>query len=115
MDQLRTRGLITTFNVVPETTAQALVSTQNPTAAPEKATFEAKTEDPAWYADQASILQAELDKRQAALADAQARIAQAAKGITESGIDMGKGNVGVTRIGRRHPRSTGPRSPKPAR
>jgi hypothetical protein len=90
MDQLRARGLITTFTQVPETTAPA------PTAPPEQATLLPRTADPAWYADQASILQAELDKRQAALLDAQARIAQAAKGITEPGIAMDKGNPGVT-------------------
>jgi len=90
MDQLRARGLISTFSVAPETTAQAQ-------AAPsEQATFTPKTEDPAWYADQAAILQAELDKRESALREAQANLAQAAEGITQPGIAMDKGNVGVT-------------------
>src|SRR6267378_117435 len=68
MDQLRARGLISTFSVAPETTAQAQ-------AAPsEQATFTPKTEDPAWYADQAAILQAELDKRESALREAQSQL-----------------------------------------
>jgi len=90
MDQLRARGLISTFNVTTETTAQA------PAAQSEPATFTAKTEDPAWYAEQAAILQAELDKREAALREAQLAIAQAAEGITQPGVATGEGNVGVT-------------------
>jgi hypothetical protein len=93
MDQLRSQGLISTFSVAPEVTAQA------PAAPSEPVTFVPKTpkmEDPAWYAEQAAILQAELDKREAALHEAQAKLALAAKGITEPGINMGKGNPGVT-------------------
>jgi hypothetical protein len=90
MDQLRARGLISTFNLAPET------ATQTPGAQPEPAAFTQATEDPAWYAQQAAILQAELDKREAALREAQANIAQAAAGITQPGVSMDKGNVGVT-------------------
>ena len=90
MDQLRARGLISTFSVAPETAAQ----TQP--APSEQATFTPKTEDPAWYADQAAILQAELDKRESALREAQANLAQAAEGITQPGIAMDKKNVGIT-------------------
>lgn len=90
MDQLRARGLISTFNVTTETTAPA------PAPQSEPATFTTRTEDPAWYAEQAAILQAELDKREAALREAQTNLAQAAAGITQPGIDTGKGNVGVT-------------------
>jgi hypothetical protein len=93
MDQLRSQGLISTFSVAPEVTAQA------PAAPSEPVTFTPKTpktEDPAWYAEQAAILQAELDKREAVLHEAQAKLALAAKGITEPGINMGKGNPGVT-------------------
>jgi hypothetical protein len=90
MDQLRARGLISTFNVAPETTAPA------PAGQSEPATFTPRTEDPAWYAEQAAILQAELDKREAALREAQMAIAQAAEGITQPGVAMDKGNVGVT-------------------
>jgi hypothetical protein len=90
MDQLRTQGLISTFSVTSEISAQA------PAAPSESVTFTAKTEDPTWYAEQAAILQAELDKREAALREAQVNLAQAAKGITQPGIAMDKPNAGVT-------------------
>jgi len=90
MDQLRARGLITTFNVTTETTAQA------PAAPSEPAMFAARTEDPTWYAEQAAILQAELDKREAALREAQSNLARAAEGITQPGIAMDKKNAGIT-------------------
>jgi hypothetical protein len=90
MGQLRSRGLISTFTLGPETAAQA------PAAPPEPAKFVARTEDPAWYAEQAAILQAELDKRAAALSEAQAGIAQAAEGITQPGIAMDKRSAGIT-------------------
>ena len=90
MGQLRSRGLISTFTVGPETTAQA------PAAPPEPAKFAARTEDPAWYAEQAAILQTELDRRSAALNEAQAGIAQAVKGITQPGIAMDKRGPGIT-------------------
>jgi hypothetical protein len=90
MGQLRSRGLISTFSPAPETTAPA------PAATSEPVTFTAKTEDPAWYAEQAAILQAELDKRANALQEAQAGIAQAAEGITQPGIAMDKRSAGIT-------------------
>jgi hypothetical protein len=90
MDQLRARGLISTFSQAPQTTAQA------PEALSEPATFESRTQDPTWYAEQAAILQAELDRREAVLREAQAKLAQATKGITQPGVDMAEGNVGVT-------------------
>ena len=92
MDQLRTQGLITTFSPAPEATVQASAATEPP----ERATFAANTEDPAWYAEQSAILQAELHKREAALREAQANLAQAAHGITEPGVAMDRGNAGVT-------------------
>src|SRR5258708_17445528 len=90
MDELRARGLITTFNLAIE----MLIPT--PTVAPEPATFAAKTEDPARYAEQAFILQLELDKREAALREAQENQALAEHRITRPGSAMDPGNVGVT-------------------
>jgi hypothetical protein len=85
MDLLRAQGLICTF------------SPEEPTAAPpEPATFAPRTEDPTWYAQQAAILQAELDKREAALREARRNLAQAAQGITQPGIAMDKTNEGIT-------------------
>jgi hypothetical protein len=90
MDQLRARGLITTFNVTIEITAQA------PAAPSEPATYTSRFEDPEWYAQQAANLQAELDKRESALREAQSNLAQAAEGITQPGIAMDKKNAGIT-------------------
>ncbi len=94
MEQLRARGLITTFSLAPEATAQAPAAPSEP--ATSTTTSPSKLEDPAWYAQQASDLQAELDKREAALREAQSNLAQAAKGITQPGIAMDKKNPGVT-------------------
>ncbi len=90
MDQLRARGLISTFNLAPETTAQAQPAPSEP------ATFSSRMEDPTWYAQRAADLQAEIDKRGAALREAQANLAQAAEGITQPGIAMDKKNDGIT-------------------
>jgi hypothetical protein len=93
MDQLRARGLISiTGQEAPEQTAQA-------PAAPAETTFpiyESRLDDPAWYADTAADLQVELDKREAALRDQLAAIAQAANRITEPGLALDKDNAGVT-------------------
>jgi hypothetical protein len=93
MDQLRARGLISTFNVAPETTAQPPAAPSEPATS---TTYASRLEDPAWYAQQASDLQAELDKREATLREAQANLAQATEGITQPGIAMDKKNPGVT-------------------
>jgi hypothetical protein len=90
MDSLRARGLISTFSPEPEALAQA------PAASPEPATYASRLEDPEWYAQRAADLQAELDKRNAALHEAQTNLAQAAQGITQPGIAMDEGNAGVT-------------------
>jgi hypothetical protein len=90
MDQLRARGLISTFTLAPEATAQA------PAAPSAPATYASRLEDPDWYAQKAADLQAELDARTAALQEAQANLAKAADGITQPGIAMDKKSVGVT-------------------
>ena len=93
MDQLRARGLISI--VGQEATEPA---TQAP-AAPAEATspvYASRLDDPTWYADQAADLQAELDRRQAALIQQQTAIAQAADRITQPGLALDKDNAGVT-------------------
>jgi hypothetical protein len=93
MDQLRARGLISiTGQEAPVQTAQA-------PATPAETTFpiyESRLDDPAWYADKAANLQAELDKREAALREQQAAIAMAADRITQPGLSLDKDNAGVT-------------------
>ena len=93
MDQLRARGLISI------TGQEAPVQTAEAPAAPAETTFpiyESRLDDPSWYADTAADLQAELDKREAALRDQLAAIAQAANRITEPGLALDKDNAGVT-------------------
>jgi hypothetical protein len=91
MDQLRARGLISIVGQEVPETAPAPAK-----AAPSESVTYDRTQDPAWYAEKAADLQAELDKRTAALQEAQANIAQAAEGITQAGIATDKKNVGVT-------------------
>ena len=93
MDQLRARGLI---SVVGQKLAEP--ATKAP-AAPSETTFPvyaSRLDDPEWYADKAADLQAELDKREAALREQQAAIALAADRITEPGLALDKDNAGVT-------------------
>ena len=94
MDQLRSRGLI---SIVGQEASEP--ATQTP-AAPAETTFpvyESRFDDPEWYADQAADLQAELDKRQAALREQQTAIAQAVDmRITQPGLNLEKDNAGVT-------------------
>jgi len=93
MDQLRARGLI---SIVGQEAMGAAAQAQ---AAPAETVFPvyaSRLNDPAWYVDQAADLQAELDKREAALRQQQAAIAQAADRITEPGLALDKDNAGVT-------------------
>jgi hypothetical protein len=93
MDQLRSRGLISI--VGEEAPAPA---TQAPAAPPETTfpVYSSRLDDPAWYADQVAGLQADLDKREAALREQQVAIAQAADRITQPGLALDKDGAGVT-------------------
>jgi hypothetical protein len=93
MDQLRARGLI---SIVGQEAREP--ATQAP-AAPAESPFPvyaSRLDDPSWYADQAADLQAELDKREAALRQQLTAIALAADRITEPGLALDKNNAGVT-------------------
>jgi hypothetical protein len=96
MDQLRSRGLI---SIVGQEATEPAAQAPAP-AEPAETTFpiyESRLDDPEWYADRAADLQAELDKRQAALLQQQTAIAQAAdQRITEPGLALDKDNAGVT-------------------
>jgi len=96
MDQLRARGLISIVGpeapAVNEAAAQAAVTPAEP-AAP---VFNSRLDDPAWYAQKAADLQAELDARQAALEQQQEAMAQAADRITQPGVAMDQPTIGVT-------------------
>jgi hypothetical protein len=93
-DRLHSQGLISIVGLeVSETVSQT-------SAQPEEATFpayESRLDDPTWYADQAADLQAELDRRQAALREQQKAIAQAIdQRVTDPGVALDKGSPGMT-------------------
>jgi len=93
MGQLRARGLI---SVVGQEPAQA---TTQAAAAPAAETFSAYAsalDDPSWYSSEAADLQAELDRREAALRQQLEAIARAKDRITQPGLALDKDNAGVT-------------------
>jgi hypothetical protein len=85
MDQLRSRGLISVVG------QEAPAATPQPAVAPAEPTFpiyNSRLEDPEWYAKKAADLQAELDKREAALQEQQNALASAVDRVTQPGIAM---------------------------
>jgi hypothetical protein len=93
LDQLRSRGLISIVGQEPVETAAQAASAPSGTAAPG---YNSRLEDPAWYAQEAADLQAELDRRQAALQEQLTAMANAAAGITQPGIALDRPTIGVT-------------------
>ncbi len=96
MDQLRARGLISIVGLE-ETTPAPQTSSAPP--APVETTFHnysSRLDDPAWYADTAANLQAELDVRQAALREQLTAIALAVDRVTQPGLNLVQENAGVT-------------------
>lgn len=94
LDQLHSQGLISIVGVeVTESAAQA-PSEQAETTFP---VYASRLDDPTWYADQAADLQAELDRREAALREQQEAIALAVDHrITDPGVALDKGSPGIT-------------------
>lgn len=96
LDQLHSLGLISIVGPeAPEANEPAAQAATSPME-PAFPIYNSRLEDPTWYAQQAADLQAELDKRQAALQAQQDAIANAANGITQPGIDMSQPAAGVT-------------------
>jgi hypothetical protein len=94
MDNLRARGLI---SIVPTERPAAPAAAAAPTPTPGPV-YASRTQDPAWYAEQAADLQTQLRAHQDALAQAQNNLAQARslQGTTGS-INMAAGDTfGVT-------------------
>src|SRR5690242_16445882 len=85
MDQLRGRGLISIdgqeVNGAAQQTPAAPAGT--PETGPAFPVYQSRLDDPVWYAEKAADLQAELDKREAALREQQAAIALAADRVSE--------------------------------
>jgi hypothetical protein len=93
MDQLRARGLI---SIAGQEETQPAAQAPAASAEPTFPVYASRLDDPAWYADQAAGLQAELDKREAALKQQQDAIADAANRITQPGVSLDEPNAGVT-------------------
>jgi hypothetical protein len=95
MDQLRARGLISIVGqeaTVPATQAPEATAETEPTFP----VYASRLDDPAWYADQAAKLQAELDKRMADLQQQQDALSLAKDRVTEPGLALNKDDAGVT-------------------
>ena len=93
MDQLRARGLISIVGQeVNEAAAQAAVTPSEPTFP----VYNSRLDDPEWYAEKATDLQAELDQRQAALQQERQALALAKDRITQPGVAMDQPTIGVT-------------------
>lgn len=94
MDQLRARGLISIVGqeVTVATTTQAPAAHAEATSS----VYASRLDDPEWYAETAADLQAEMDKRQAALLQQQTAIAQSTNRITDPGIALDKNGPGMT-------------------
>jgi hypothetical protein len=97
MDEIRARGLISIVGPdANQTRTSAATAAVSATAAPAFPVYSSRLDNPAWYAQKAADLQAELDMREAAWREQQTAMAQAADRITQPGIAMDKGNAGVT-------------------
>ena len=93
-DQLHTRGLISIVGQDVSQSETKSVAEQPETAYP---VYASRLDDPEWYADQAADLQAELDRREAALRDQQEAVARAVdERITDPGVTLDKGSPGIT-------------------
>lgn len=95
LDQLHSQGLI---SIVGQDVTEASAPTQ-PAVTPSEPAFpvyNSRLEDPAWYAEKAADLQAELDAREASLQQEKDALAQAANGVTQPGVAMDEPTVGVT-------------------
>jgi hypothetical protein len=93
LDQLHSRGLISIVGQEPNEPAAQPAAAPTEPALP---VYNSRLEDPAWYAQQAADLQAELDKRQSALQAQQLAMANAVSGITQPGVAMDQPSAGVT-------------------
>ena len=95
MEELSARGLISI--VGQEAPAPGTQKSAGPAeSGPAFPVYESRLDDPEWYADQAAILQAELDKRMADLQQQQEALAAVKDRITQPGLALDKPDAGVT-------------------
>jgi hypothetical protein len=87
LERLRAKGLISVVGQVPEKATEAA-------AAPSPS---GRTQDPEWYAEQASTLRAELESREAELQRYRQAIEDARNLKTMTGgINVDQGDIGIT-------------------
>src|ERR1019366_5892543 len=89
----RARGLI---SIVGPEGNEAVTPAATAPSEPASPIYNSRLEDPEWYAEKAADLQAELDKREAALREEQTALAHAADRITQPGVALDKPTIGVT-------------------
>jgi hypothetical protein len=95
MEEFSARGLISIVGQeapAPPTQKPAGPAESGPTFP----VYESRLDDPEWYADQAAILQVELDKRMADLQQQQEALAAVKDRITQPGLALDKPDAGVT-------------------
>ena len=93
-DRLHSQGLI---SIVGQEVSEAAAQAPAEQAETPFPVYASRLDDPTWYADQVADLQAELDRRQAALRDQRQAIAQAVDHrITDTGVALDKGSPGMT-------------------
>ena len=93
LDQLRSRGLL---SIVGQESSAATAQSAPTATEPTHPVYESRLDDPAWYADQAAGLRAELDQREAALNEQLTTMVLAVDRITQPGIALDEPSVGVT-------------------
>ncbi len=94
MDQLRGRSVISIVGREPTQAAQAPAAAEP--SRPAFPVYESRLDDPAWYADQAADLQAELDRRLADLQQQHDTMELARDRVSQAGIATDKPSAGVT-------------------
>jgi hypothetical protein len=96
MDQLRARGLI---SIPGQEAAEPAAQPAAAPAAPAASAFRvyaSRLDDPEWYAERSIELQAEMERRQAALNQQLTAIALAVDRVTQPGVALDKDDAGVT-------------------
>jgi hypothetical protein len=96
MGQLRARGLISIVGQEPGAEAAPAQPAAAPSETASFPAYDSRLDDPAWYAQTAADLQAELDQRAADLQQQQEAMAQAKNRVTQPGVALDKPSVGIT-------------------
>jgi len=103
MDGLRARGLISIVGPAEEAVSVPAAASAEPSPSPalqgaaSRSPRPVRVQDPAWYAEQAAQLEAELRAREEAVRQSLDALAQTRSlRNMQPGVDMSRGNAGVT-------------------